>query len=81
MFRDGAGRPGVGVLGDVAGPATVVTVVSGDRRRPIGVAQLDLEVGDEGLVIGGLEVRRGAGHVAGVGLLDGQPADRAPLGS
>ena len=41
-----------------------VALLRQDRRRAIGVAQLDLEVGDEGLEVGRREVRGCAGDVA-----------------
>ena len=77
------GCPGTRSAARLAGIVVALSVVGttvDDRRRPVDVAELDLEVGDDRLVVGCAEIRRSSRDVAGVGLFDGQRADRTALG-
>src|SRR5262245_47364042 len=58
----------------------VLAILRMNRRRPIEIAELDVEVVGERLEVLGAKVGRGARHVTGIGLFDREFADRLALG-
>src|SRR5262249_1615459 len=73
--RAGGGEGLARVVVDLA-----LVTLRADRGRAIEVAELDIEVVGDRLEVLGAEIGRGARDVAGVGLLDGELADRLALG-